>query len=197
MYFSAAFAPSGTYYIDFTGAEISHMCMPPLGTHAIVTVPPFRAPSQADIVRIRRKIVRMVRADFSRWPVSVAEGEEHEHPAGNVVVVGGRCALPRIWGIAQSVDTGDRRIAQRAVVFAERILPVVEAGFSEDELSQAVANIISHEIGHLLGFSHIAVPWDIMSPSVPENPCVDQRFLYHPQGYVNRATIFFEPIWDG
>lgn len=76
-------------------------------------------------------------------------------------------------------------------------MPVVEAGFSEDELSQAVANIISHEIGHLLGFSHIAVPWDIMSPSVPENPCVDQRFLYHPQGYVNRATIFFEPIWDG
>jgi len=194
--FSAVFAPSGTYYIDFTGAEISHMCMPPLGTHAIVAIPPFRVPG-SDAAKIRRKIIRKVRDDFSRWPISVIEGEEHKHLEENVVVVGGQCASPRIWGIAQSVDVGDRRAAQRAVVFAERILPVLDAGFSEDELLQAVANTISHEIGHLLGFSHIAVPWDIMSPSVPKNPCMDQQFMYYPQCYVDRATICWEPIWDG
>ena len=101
-----------------------------------------------------------------------------------MVIVGGRARGGGLLGVADAVDAGDRRSDGRAVVFAESVAWLLHAP-SEEQAAQAIANTVSHEIGHLLGFAH--AEWrgrsDIMFPAVGEEACLDQAFLIHHQSY--------------
>lgn len=177
--------PEGAYYLCFTGGVIDMPEMYPLGTRATLQTPPFRAPG-ADAGRVRLLILEAVRRDFARWPrVSIREGGPLEHPEGNVVIVGGWAQNSTLLGIADAVDVGDRRSDGRAVVFAESVTALLHAP-SEEQMAQAVANTVSHEIGHLLGFVHVR--WcgslDIMSPTIRSGEIdLDQVFSIHHQSY--------------
>ncbi len=178
--FDAATQPSGVYYLDLTGGRVSLNVMWPLRTVADLQVPPFKGDKAA--------LLAAVRADFSRWPsISVEIGESHEHPNGNVVFVGGTDATSGLLGIAEKVDSGDATHDDKAVVFADGIASSLY-GSSDDEMIRAVANVVSHEIGHLLGFSHTKYRGDIMVQGFFKD---DQTFRLHQQSYVNRRSLWW------
>jgi hypothetical protein len=181
----AATEPDGAYYLCFSGGAVEMPTMPPLGTRATLQVPPLRAPG-ADAGRVRALVLGAVRRDFARWPrVSIREGGLPEHPLDNVVVVGGRAQGGALLGLADAVDAGDGRSDERAVVFAESLVGLLHAP-SEEEAAQAIANTVSHEIGHLLGFAHAKRRGgsDIMFPGVRDDEAgLEQAFLIHHQSY--------------
>ncbi len=177
--FDAVTQPTGVYYLDFTGGAVRLNTMYPLGTSADLRVPPFGGRTQA--------VLKAVRADFARWPdIRIEIGESHDHCDGNVVFVGDLKATGGLLGIAAEVDTGDISHDDRAVVFAASIVSS-PYGLTDDEKLQAVANVVSHEIGHLLGFSHVGFKDDIMVQGFFK---VDQAFLLHQQSYVDRRSLW-------
>ena len=178
--------PGGEYYLAFAGGAVEMPTMPPLRTRATIQVPPFRAPG-ADAGRVRALVLEKVRRNFAKWPrVSIREGELPEHPKDNVVIIGGRAqGGAGLLGLADAVDVGDRRSDERAVVFAESVVELLHAP-SEEQAAQAIANTVSHEIGHLLGFAHAKRRGssDIMSPGVRSDEAgLEQVFLIHHQSY--------------
>lgn len=180
--FNAATQPEGVYYLDFSGGSVRLNTMWPLRTSADLRIPPFRGKDAA-----KAAVLAAVRADFARWPgVRVEMGESHEHPDGNVVFVGDMDATGGLLGIAEKVDSGDATHDDRAVVFAASIAS--SSGSSDGERLQAIANVVSHEIGHLLGFSHIGYRDDIMVQGFFE---ADQAFLFHQQSYVDRRSLWW------
>jgi len=114
-------------------------------------------------------------------------GESHEHRDGNVVFVGNLDATGGLLGIAGKVDVGDMSHDDRAVVFAASI-DSSSYGLPDGEKLQAVANVVSHEIGHLLGFSHTGFRDDIMVQGFFR---ADQAFRLHQQSYVDRRSLWW------
>lgn len=180
LLFDAATQPEGVYYLDFTGGSVRLNTMFPLGTAASIRMPPFGGDAGA--------VLAAVRADFARWPgVLVEMGESHEHPDGNVVFVGDLEAMGGLLGIAERVDVGDASQDDRAVVFAASIASSSH-GLPDDERPRAVANVVSHEIGHLLGFSHTRYGGDIMAQGFFG---AGRAFRLHQQSYVDRRSLWW------
>lgn len=178
--FDAATQPSGDYYLDFSGGDVRLNLMYPLGTSADLHLPPFKGD--------KATVLAAVRADFARWPgIRIEIGESHEHPDGNVVFVGDLNATGGLLGIAERVDVGDASQDDRAVVFAASIASS-SYGLPDNERLQAVANVVSHEIGHLLGFSHTRFRDDIMVQGFFK---ADRAFRLHQQSYVDRRSLWW------
>jgi len=188
---SAATEPEGTYYLAFAGGVVEMPRCPPLRTRATLQMPPLRVFGVVAPRRVRALVLEAVRRDFAKWPrVSIREGELPEHLGDNVVVVGGRAPSGSgLLGLADAVDAGDRLSNERAVVFAESVVELLHAppstAAAEEQAAQAIANTVSHEIGHMLGFAHAKRRGgsDIMFPGVGEEAGLEQAFLIHHQSY--------------
>jgi len=178
--FDAATQPKGIYYLDFSGGSVRLNLMYPLRTSADLRIPQFKGDKAA--------VLEAVRDDFARWPgVRIEMGESREHPDGNVVFVGDMDATGGLLGIAERVDVGDASQDDRAVVFAASIASS-SYGSPPDERLQTLANVVSHEIGHLLGFSHTRFRDDIMVQGLFR---ADRAFRLHQQSYVDRRSLWW------
>ena len=179
--FDAATQPEGIYYLDFNGGRVRLRTMFPFGTAADLLVPPFRGGDG-----VEKAVLETVRADFARWPgIQIEMGESHEHTNDNVVFIGDMLAADNLLGIAEKVDLGDVSQDDKAVVFAANI-ELERCG--SDEVFQVIAKVVSHEIGHLLGFSHTKYRDDIMVQGFFD---ANQVFRFHQQSYVDRRSIWW------
>jgi len=129
---------------------------------------------------VRDWIVRTVRQNYARYAVSVLSSDEGPPPADqpfSTVYFGGYA--PRGLGVAlEGTDFYNADPADDAVVFTRR--------FTEDlftvqpdarGLGTAIGNVASHEVGHLLGLSHVHQAYDLMNGyDAPDNLLGDQRF---------------------
>lgn len=72
---------------------------------------------------------------------------------------------PDLLGIADGVDPYNANVAEAAIVYTDtfRLFSVLDP--DEEMLAQVLANVTSHEIGHLLGLRHTVDPDDIMDVS--------------------------------
>jgi hypothetical protein len=65
-------------------------------------------------------------------------------------------------GVADNVDAYNSRLEQSAIVFVDTFEVFGVLNPSVDEMADALANVTSHEIGHLLGLQHTRDPLGIM-----------------------------------
>ena len=129
---------------------------------------------------VRDWIVRTVRQNYARYAVTVLSSDETPAPADgaySTVYFGGYD--PRSLGEALAgTDFYNGDPSDVAVVFTQR--------FTEDlftvqpdarGLGTAIGNVASHEVGHLLGLSHVHQAYDLMNGyDAPDNLLGDQRF---------------------
>jgi hypothetical protein len=82
-------------------------------------------------------------------------------------------------GLADNVDVNNAGLVQKAIIYAEDISLFEGLRPSAEEVGLALANIASHELGHLLGLEHAKESGDLMATAATARQVleVDAGFL--------------------
>ena len=105
-------------------------------------------------------------------------------------------------GVAENVDEFNERPNQQAIVFVDTFAAFAVLEPTLEEYAQALANVTSHEVGHLLGLQHTADPAGIMDVTASlRRMMANQAFLrsplheeVFPTGYQHAITTLLENV---
>lgn len=141
-------------------------------------------------------IVATVLENYSGLQLSVlVTGRDTIPPdcAGSTVLLGGSNASA--YGLAEQIDWYNEDTCDNAVVFTELFQPFrFGRTLTARELGTAIGNVVSHEVGHLLGLNHVANVEDIMDTTGSASTfLLDQQFMTSPL----HSTIFPLGLQDG
>ncbi len=172
---------SNTVLLVFDGAQSVR-----IGSRPVIDVPPFDAADIADTYDgltdgIVADAIDHIRNDFDGFDVTIlstTEGATFE-PGMSRLFFG--TYDDALLGVAEGVDEFNRDQQQEAIVFTDTFRAFARLGPVADELAQVMANVSSHEIGHLLGLVHTEDPLGIMDVTASLSELLlDQTFTKSP-----------------
>lgn len=142
--------------LNFDGGSVDS---PVLGSFSLA---PFNAADISPLYNGRtadmKNIIRVIfEQNFERFDVTVVTTDDGPLPPGamySIIHFGG--FNRSVFGIAESVDLYNADYCDDAVVFVETFATnIFQFTPTAEEMSVAIANVGSHEAGHLLGLNHV------------------------------------------
>jgi hypothetical protein len=178
-----------------------------IGSRPAVDVPVFDAANidpvyAGDTELMAAEIVKHVRRDYAGMDLTIlstAEGDVFE-PGMTRIFFG--TFDPALLGVAENVDEFNAEKGQNAIVFTDTFAAFIRLEPSVQEMAQAIANVSSHEIGHLFGLVHTDDPAALMDVTASLSELtLDQEFsrspLYaavFPLGYQDDVQYLFDVL---
>ncbi len=151
-----------------------------IGSRSAIDVPIFDAASissryagQTDDI-IAQAVAR-IRADFVPYDITVLSTSEGASADALTTVLFFGTFDEALLGVAEGVDEFNATQGQHAIVFTDTFAAFDPLQPSAEEMSQALANVASHEIGHLLGLVHTADPQGIMDVTASLSQLLDDQ----------------------
>jgi hypothetical protein len=191
-----------TVLLDFEGATNVR-----IGSRPEIDVPSFNA---ADIdlryegwsQAMAAEIIRRVRQDFAGLNITILSTTEGHRDGDSASRIYFGAVDNALLGVAEGVDEYNAARNQRAIVFIESFAAFMRLNPTPEEMAQAIANVASHEIGHLLGLVHTEDPADIMDVTASLNQLLrDQAFgrspiyrIVFPIGYQDSAQLLLDSV---
>ncbi len=111
---------------------------------------------------IKASIVREMRADYAAYNVTILTSDDGPLPDGPVSVVHFGARSAGLLGLADDVDNYNQDRSQAAMVYIENFGPYRTMKLTPEEMGVMIANVASHELGHLLGLYHTVNHDDLM-----------------------------------
>ncbi len=101
-------------------------------------------------------IADIVREDYASLNVEVLTSRDRSDWGPDVSVIHFGAYDRALLGVAENIDEFNERPAQQGIIFTDtfQVFNILEP--SLEEYAQALGNVTSHEIGHLLGLVHTA-----------------------------------------
>jgi hypothetical protein len=189
-------------YLNFDGAEDVI-----IGTRPALDVPPFDAAlidSSYDghTAEIIDNLVAMVRQDYAGLNVRFHSSWDGPPPAEPHTTLHFGQFDAELLGVAENVDEYNLAVSQEAIIFTDTFAAFSVLEPSVEEISQALANVTSHETGHLLGLYHCADARALMDVTASLRQMLgDQAFMraplhdeYFPAGYQDSLQTLAENV---
>lgn len=189
-------------YLNFDGAESIV-----IGQREPVTMPTFEGSQIADEFDGRtdeliQETVAHIRRDYEGLAVEFVSSREAPRPAGGLTTIHFGAYDPGLLGIADYVDEFNEAPTQKAIVFVDTFKAFHAVSPSLEEMAAALANVASHETGHLLGLQHTADPHDVMDITASlrqmlANQAFNRSPLHRevfPIGYQDSARLLVEAV---
>ena len=155
LLFSSIPEPNGDeILLVFTSSTNVH-----IGSRGPINVPAFDPADfdtrfSGDAAEMIAEIVDDVRRDFAGLDVTIYSTSEGTVYASGMSRVFFGTFDPALLGVAEGVDEFNSASSQEAIIFTDTFAAFNELRPSVEEMGQAIANVASHEIGHLLGLIH-------------------------------------------
>lgn len=169
-------------WLDFEGGSNVQ-----IGLEPSVTMRPFSAESisnrhagQTDLMI--DLILDHMKRDFAAFDVTLLDSRHHERPSGEYSKLYFGNYHASYLGLADNVDTGNVFLTQEAIIYTEDMAMFENLLPSTEEVALAIANVGSHELGHLLGLEHSAEPHDCMATAASARQIleIDAQFMRSP-----------------
>lgn len=122
-------------------------------------------------------MLQRVRADFQGLDVLIYLASDPLVPPGPYSIVHFGSANPDLLGVADGVDPYNARVSESAIIYTDTFSLFAALEPDEEALAQVLANVTSHELGHLLGLRHTDDQNDLMDVTATA------RRLMHDQGF--------------
>jgi len=186
-------------YLDFEGGASVQ-----IGLEPIEVMRPFSAESISDRLAgqtdyIVGLIVNQMRRDYANYDVVLLDSKHDARPAEPYSSLFFGNYNANYLGLADNVDTGNAAMQQEAIIYSEDLALWESLRPSAEEVAVALANIASHELGHLLGLEHTSEAGEIMATAASARQVleIDAEFrrallqaAVFPTGYEdNPATL--------
>ena len=132
---------------------------------------------------VKQSIVATVEADYKGIALEVYNTDTRPAPAGltvSTIYFGGRNR--DAYGISQDVDPYNENPSDSSIIFTDDFTPrTFGRVLTPQELGHAIGNVAAHEIGHLVGLSHVDNTTDLMDTTGGADTFLtDQTFQTSP-----------------
>lgn len=157
-----------------------------IGGRAAIDVPVFDAATvDSSFVGqtgwLVNEIVERVRRDYAWYDVAIYSTSEGTAFQPGMTRIYFGTYDEALLGVAEGVDEFNSTDTQQAIVFTDTFSAFMRLDPTLEEMAQAIANVASHEIGHLLGMVHTADPTGIMDVTASLTELLqDQGFTRSP-----------------
>jgi hypothetical protein len=149
-------------YLNFAGGELITVA-----GRTLANIPEFRAESLSvdysgttdDLINT---IIDSSRIDFAGIDVEIRTSITDPQPATPFSIIHFGAYDEALLGVADGVDEFNENPAQQAIIFTDTFKAFLPLNPTPEQIGQAIANVTSHEIGHLLGLVHTQDPYGVM-----------------------------------
>lgn len=189
-------------YLNFDGAPGVV-----IGSRPAVDVPVFDA-SAIDPAfaghdeEIVQYVVDNVRQDYTGLNVEFYSSHEGPPPPEPYTTVHFGTYDPALLGVADNIDEYNDLPSQDAIVFVDTFAAFAVLNPVTEEIAHALANVASHEAGHLLGLYHTADVHGIMDITANLRQMLGDQYFAHsplhtevfPTGYQDAVRMLVENV---
>ncbi len=178
-----------------------------IGGRLPVDIPPFDAASispsyagQTDL--LVSEIVDQIRNDYAGFDLTILSTSEGDRPEPGMTRIFFGTYDSALLGVADGVDEFNATKGQVAIVFADTFAAFNQLSPTMSEMAQAMANVASHEIGHLMGMVHTADPAGVMDVTASLNQLLQDQALSRspvysavfPLGYQDAVQYLLDAV---
>jgi hypothetical protein len=190
-------------WLDFEGGDYVR-----IGLEPVELMRPFSAESISDRLAgqtdyIIDLVLAHMRQDYAGLNVTLVDSRHSTEPTDvhSSLFFGNYSAA--YLGLADNVDTGNAALQQEAIIYSEDLALWESLRPSAEEVALALANIASHELGHLLGLEHSAEAGCVMATAGSARQVleVDSAFQrsrlqsdVFPVGYQNSPVLLTQNV---
>ncbi len=164
--------PTQIVYLNFSGASTVTV-----GGITFNNVLPFSVIDNGmDPQALAAQTVARVRTDFAPYNMQILSSYETIEPsATHSTVYISASSNPSFYGLSEDVDWYNRDSADDAIIFAGLLNG---QGLTQTQFVTALANITTHEMGHLSGLAHTSDDTELMDQITPLH-ALDQLQTFH------------------